>query len=88
MYVPDFLASCDWQTLNDIYRSSKSIGDISREISTYYNDLFTKEDPEKPQIEGLVWDPISSQYSVLLERPFEEDEIRRVVLDRDKASAP
>ena len=61
---------------------------IAFEISSFYAKLFTEDLPSRPFIENLDWCPISLGKVTWLERPFEEEEIHRVVFSLGKEKAP
>lgn len=61
---------------------------IERDITLFYKNLFTEEENNMPFLDGLNWDPISEDVSLWLERPFEEEEIRKAVFELEGDKAP
>lgn len=63
---------------------------IASEITRFYADLFAEDMPHRPFFEDLEWCPISPEKACSLERPFEEEEIRKAVfaLGKDKTPGP
>ena len=62
--------------------------DIVREVTDYFKRLFKSDDLIFGGIEGIDWQPISSHLANWLERPFEEDEVKKAVFDCDESKAP
>jgi hypothetical protein len=52
---------------------------ISEHITLFYNRLFTKEENQRPLLDGLDFSMISDEDVVWLERSFDEDEMVGVV---------
>ncbi|KAM6550152.1 hypothetical protein CsatB_021828 [Cannabis sativa] len=80
---------------NTISRIEKENGDvvdkedeIVEELIGYYTKLYTSERREGMGVEGIFWRQISTESARELERPFDEEEIRRVVFDCEGNKAP
>ncbi|PON75016.1 hypothetical protein TorRG33x02_245810 [Trema orientale] len=51
--------------------------DIVREVVTFFEILFTSQQGEFSGFEGVHWSPINNTLADWIERPFEEDEIKK-----------
>ena len=69
-------------------RVVRNVDLISKEITNFYKELYTEEVMERPFLEGLDWDPIESTKAAWLERPFEEEEVKKAIWTMDKEKAP
>ena len=65
-------------------------GAIADKITRFYKALYSEENQSRPFLEGLDWCAISHEKAAFLERPSEEEEIRRAIwcMDKDKAPSP
>jgi hypothetical protein len=63
---------------------------ISEHIVKYYQKLFEEQCQWRPRVDGLVFDQILDHEAGWLEREFEEEEVRKVVMamEGDKAPGP
>ncbi|BFG35265.1 hypothetical protein CerSpe_215390 [Prunus speciosa] len=63
---------------------------IENEIIKFFKGLYSSNGNIGWEVEGLNWCPISHQEADWLERPFELEEVRKVVFDcgKDKSSGP
>lgn len=59
-------------------------------VLTYYKDLFTKEDWDRPSLDNLGFSLINEADADRIEKGFDEEEIKAAVfyLERDKAPSP
>ena len=64
--------------------------DIVREITDFFKTLYKSDELSYRGIEGIEWQPISSHLADWIERPFEEEEVKKAVFECDgsKASGP
>jgi hypothetical protein len=64
--------------------------EISEHIVKYYQKLFEEQCQWRLRVDGLVFDPILDHEAGWLEREFEEEEVRKVVMamEGDKAPGP
>ena len=62
--------------------------DIVREITDFFQKLYQSEGSSYRGIEGIEWQPIPQHLADWLERPFDEEEIKRAILDCDGNKAP
>ena len=62
--------------------------DIVREITGFFQRLYKTEGMSFRGIEGLDWQPIPQHIADWLERPFEEEEIKRAIHNCDGNKAP
>ena len=64
--------------------------DIVREITSFFKSLYTTEGLSFRGVDGIDWQPIPTHLAEWLDRPFEEDEIKRAIqeCDENKASGP
>ena len=58
--------------------------DIVCEITGFFHRLYKTEGMRFRGIEGIDWQPIPQHLADWLERPFEEEEIKRAIQDRLK----
>ena len=57
--------------------------DIAMEINTFFSRLYSSSHPRFRGIDGIAWSPIIVNDAKDLERPFEEEEVKKVVFDSD-----
>ena len=57
--------------------------DIAKEINTLFSWLYSSSHPRFRGINGIDWSPIATNNTEYLERPFEEEEVQKVVFDCD-----
>lgn len=59
-------------------------------MEKYYVNLFKEEFPSRPLLEGMNFDRISNQEKILLELPFSEEEVRKMIFNMkgDKTPGP
>ena len=69
---------------------SNNQAEISEHIVKFYQKLFEEHCQRRLRVDGLVLDQILEHEACWLEREFEEEEMRKVVIamDRDKAPGP
>ncbi|EXB97310.1 hypothetical protein L484_024171 [Morus notabilis] len=72
---------CDFKIEAADGSSIESEDDTVGEITTFFNGQFRG-------IEGLEWSPISETAAADLEKPFEEDEVKREVFGREGNKSP
>ena len=65
-----------------------SENDIVREITGFFKSLYKSEGSSFRGINGFDWQPILHHLAVWLERPFDEEEIKRAIHDCDGNKAP
>ena len=53
------------------------------EINTFFSRLYSSSHPRFRGIDGIAWSPIIVNDAKDLERPFEEEEVKKVVFDSD-----
>ena len=62
--------------------------DIGREVIKIFKGLFSSNRNAGWGIEGLNWSPIRAQEAEWLERPFEMEEVRKLVFECGKDKSP
>lgn len=62
--------------------------EITKKIVEFYEKLYESPGGECFGVQGLDWSPISTHALESLEKPFEEDEIKRPVFNCDGNKAP
>ncbi len=63
---------------------------IMGKISSFYQNLYTEESFCRPMLDGLGFSSITEEKAAWLERPFEEEELSKVVrsMNGDKSPCP
>ena len=56
---------------------------IAEEITTFFSRLYSSSHPRFRGIDGIDWSPIIINEAENLERPFEEEEVKKVVFESD-----
>jgi hypothetical protein len=80
--------SIDSLTVNGSATSDPNI--INSHIVNFYESLFSESSSWRPRVDNLEFEVLSVDEAASLEDPFEEREVREVILgmDRDKAPGP
>ena len=55
--------------------------EIAKEIISFFSRLYSLSHPRFRGIDGLDWSPIAVEEAIDLVRPFEEEEVKKVVFD-------
>ena len=78
----------DYLMIGDRLSSNKT--EISEHIVDFYKKLFSEQCRWRLKVDGIAFESISEVESGWLERAFEKDEVRKVVLkmNGNKASGP
>ena len=69
-------------------RLVESEEDIVQEITSFFRNLYKTEELNFRGIDGIQWQPIPQFLAEWLERPFQEDEIKRAIHECDGNKAP
>ena len=62
--------------------------DVVREITGFFHSLYSSENLCLGGIEGIDWQPIPLFLAEWLERPFEEEEVKKAIFECDGNKAP
>ena len=60
--------------------------DIVEEITSFFSSLYSSSHPQFIGIDGLDWSPIAAVGVANLVRPFEEEEVKKMVFACDAIS--
>lgn len=77
-------------SLTDEDRNELPSDQLKDHIVSYFMRLFKEPGIHRPKLNGIQFKRISANSRVWIERPFEEDEVKRVVwsINDDKAPGP
>ncbi|XP_026395869.1 uncharacterized protein LOC113290483 [Papaver somniferum] len=52
---------------------------INEKEKNYYKNFFSEDTPHRPKFDGLVVPSISVQHAIMLEKPFDMEEVKKVI---------